>query len=143
MNNSNKKPTRWGLVIVLSLFGVLLISTVMGSGSRSHTSPVTSQAPTEAEIRAEVEAAATFAKTPAGKLCAMHPAWSDQDCKWLIDGRYWIGMNYDMLEYERGRPNSVRPSNYGNGIRYQYCWSEWVPSCFYDQNGDDKIDSYN
>ncbi len=143
MNTKEKKPTRWGLVIVLSLFGVLLISTAVGTGSASRSVPESLQAPTEAEIRAQVEAAAAFAKTPAGQLCAKHPAWSDQDCKWLIEDRYWIGMTYDMLEYERGKPSSVRPSNYGNGARYQYCWSQYVPSCFYDNNADNKMDSYN
>ncbi len=84
-----------------------------------------------------------FIRTKAGKLWAKHSYWSKADCEKLAQGQIWIGMDYEMLVLERGRPDSINPSNYGDGTRYQYCWSGRTPSCFYDNNGDDKIDSYN
>ena len=52
-------------------------------------------------------------------------------------------MTYDMLVFKYGKPDSANPSNYGSGNQMQYCWNNYHPSCFYDDNGDGKIDSYN
>lgn len=82
-------------------------------------------------------------RSPAGKLCTKHPTWSYNDCFNLNDNKIWIGMTYDMLVYKRGKPDAVNPSNYGTGIKYQYCWTGYSPSCFYDDNDDGVIDSYN
>jgi hypothetical protein len=79
----------------------------------------------------------------AGKACSLHPVWASSDCVDLTDGQIWVGMTYDMLVYEFGKPNIVNPSNYGSGIRYQYCWTGRTPSCFYDNEGNGKIDAYN
>lgn len=68
---------------------------------------------------------------------------SKDDCEHAVNGKIWIGMNYWLLVYRRGNPNSINPSNYGDGVRYQYCWYNYTPSCFYDENGDNLIDSYN
>lgn len=84
-----------------------------------------------------------YQKTPAGKLCTKHPTWTREECSDVVAGKYWVGMQAEMLTYKRGNPNHVNPSNYGNGERYQYCWTGWSPSCFYDNNGDGVIDSYN
>lgn len=107
----------------------------------------------EANIKAQKEKEAQLAKekaeqeaynnSPAGRLCKKHPTWSREECDALIERKVWIGMSYDMLLYLRGKPNSVNPSNYGSGIKYQYCWNDYTPSCFYDNNNDDIVDSYN
>jgi hypothetical protein len=79
----------------------------------------------------------------AGKICTAHPEWGKEACEDLADNRVWVGMTYDMLVYERGNPNSINPSNYGNGTQYQYCWNYHTPRCFYDHNDDDILDAYN
>jgi hypothetical protein len=85
-----------------------------------------------------------FLKTKAGRIYKKHPEWSKEDCKSLADNRIWIGMSIDMLKYNRGLPNSANPSNYGNGVtQWQWCWTDYTPSCFYDDDGDGLIDSYN
>ena len=43
----------------------------------------------------------------------------------------WIGMTYEMLVYERGKPDNINRSNYGHGEQYQACWMDWRPMCFY------------
>jgi FtsZ-binding cell division protein ZapB len=79
----------------------------------------------------------------AGKICKKHPVWSRTDCKRVADGKYWLGMDVWMLVAQRGKPNSINKSNYGFGERHQYCWHDWTPMCFYDDNGDNKVDAYN
>jgi uncharacterized membrane protein len=86
---------------------------------------------------------AAFMKTKAGKIYKKHPEWSREDCERLANNRIWIGMDIDMLKYKRGLPNSANPSNYGGVTQWQWCWSDFTPSCFYDNDGDGKIDSYN
>ena len=46
-------------------------------------------------------------------------------------------MTYEMLVYERGKPNAINPSNYGHGVQYQYFWENYTPSMFY--SGEDQI----
>jgi uncharacterized membrane protein YvbJ len=72
-----------------------------------------------------------FMKTKAGKIHKKHPEWSKEDCIKISDHRIWIGMNYEMLVYMRGKPNDVNTSNYGDGPSYQACWHDYDPSCFY------------
>ena len=111
------------------------------------------EAMAEAE-RKEAEAAAKLAQeeaaqraweqSKAGKICSRHPEWLDGTCTDIANGKIWIGMEYDMLVEERGNPRSTNPSNYGNGVRWQWCWSwDYDVSCFYDNNDDGIIDSYN
>ena len=95
-----------------------------------------------AEEAAQAEQAA-FEKTLAGKICKSHPTWAKDDCTHLADRKIWIGMSYDMLVYERGKPDSTNPSNYGTGTQYQWCWHDYTPSCFYYDNDDGIINSYN
>jgi hypothetical protein len=97
----------------------------------------------EQKAKDEAEQAA-FDKTKAGKLCKAHPDWTKEECQRVADNKYWIGMKYEMLVAERGNPESINPSNYGNGTQYQYCWGyQYTPSCFYDQNNDNIIDAFN
>lgn len=72
-----------------------------------------------------------FKKTKAGKIYKKHPNWSREDCERLSKKQIWIGMEYEMLVYLRGRPNHVNTSNYGNGDEYQACWDNYDPGCFY------------
>lgn len=104
----------------------------------------------EQKILAEQKAAKQEAELKASmgskawKLHKKHPGWSIEDCTNVAKGHYWIGMTTDMLVASYGRrPDSARPSNYGSGIHWQYCWYGWTPSCFYDDNNDGIIDSYN
>ena len=80
----------------------------------------------------------------AGKICAANKDknWSKEDCQNLADGKIWIGMTYDMLVYRRGKPDSANPSNYGDGVQWQWCWFDRTPSCFYGHD-DGIIYSYN
>ena len=83
-----------------------------------------------------------FEKTKAGKLQKKHPGWSVEDCNSVIARQIWIGMEYDMLVAERGRPNKINQSNYGSGIQYQFCWDDYNPKYFYSKE-DQIITSYN
>lgn len=80
----------------------------------------------------------------AGKLCAEHPTWTNRECTNVVNKKIWIGMSYDMLIESYGSlPNSANPSNYGYGTQWQWCWTYGNPSCFYDDDNDGLIDSYN
>lgn len=72
-----------------------------------------------------------FLKTKAGKIYKKHPNWSKNDCEKIANNEIWIGMEYEMLVYLRGRPNHVNTSNYGKGEEYQACWDNYDPGCFY------------
>lgn len=82
-------------------------------------------------------------QSKAGKICKDNPTWSEKDCTSLADNLIWVGMSYDMLIYKRGEPDSANPSNYGGKTNWQWCWYDRTPSCFYDNNDDGIIDSYN
>jgi hypothetical protein len=103
----------------------------------------TESAPTPAEKEAAAKAEAEWKASPAGQICQAHPTWSKDDCGKLANHKVWIGMTYDMLIYLRGEPDSTNVSNYGGGNQYQYCWLNRTPSCFYDNNSDGIMDSYN
>jgi len=93
-----------------------------------------------AKEKAELEA---YYKTSAGKICKAHPTWSKNDCELLADRKIWVGMEYDMVKYLRGLPESVNTSNYGSGNQYQACWDyNYNPYCFYFGE-DGIITSYN
>ena len=85
---------------------------------------------------------AAWAKTKAGKLCKLHADWSKDDCQNVIDRKYWIGMDLNMLKAERGTPDSANPSDYGDGTHWQWCWYDYTPSCFYG-GSDGIVTSYN
>jgi hypothetical protein len=79
----------------------------------------------------ELEEERKWYLTKAGRLQKKHPNWTREDCKNLVKGYIWIGMDYDMVTYQRGLPNHVNTSNYGRGNEYQACWDDYNPSCFY------------
>jgi hypothetical protein len=85
---------------------------------------------------------AKFLKSKAGKIYKKHPEWSKEDCISISQNKIWIGMHYDMLVYERGLPDNVNTSNYGDGPNYQACWHDYQASCFYFDESQ-IITSYN
>jgi hypothetical protein len=94
------------------------------------------------ELKKEKEDKKNWDNSKYGKLQKKYPDWSNEECKNVADNIIWIGMTYEMLVYRRGKPNTVNPSDYGNGIHYQFCWDDYKPSCFY--SGEDQIiTSYN
>jgi hypothetical protein len=95
----------------------------------------------DAKAKAEEEA---YAKSPAGKICNKHPEWTKDDCESIAKHEVWIGMTLDMLKAQRGLPDNVNKSNYGSGIRYQWCWTnnDYSSECFYG-GADGIITSYN
>lgn len=84
-----------------------------------------------------------FLKTKAGKIWKKHKDWSREDCARIAKGEIWIGMNIWMVVYMRGKPDSANPSNYGGKTHWQWCWHDHTPSCFYDNDDDNIIESYN
>lgn len=97
----------------------------------------------EEEEKKQKEEDARFYKTKAGRIHKKNPEWSRYDCERLADGKIWIGMTYSMLKYTNGLPDHANPSNYGNGTQWQWCWDDFTPSCYYDNDDDGVIDSYN
>jgi hypothetical protein len=83
-----------------------------------------------------------YYKTPAGKINKKYPKWTAKDCQRLVNKEIWIGMEYEMLVYRRGKPNTINVSNYGKGDEYQWCWDDFEPSCFYG-GSDGIITAYN
>ena len=98
------------------------------------------RAEAEAKVAAEERA---WNNSKAGQICAKHDDWTKDECTRIADGKYWVGMDIDMLKAERGLPNSANPSNYGSGTQWQWCWYDWTPMCFYDSDNDGLVDSYN
>lgn len=136
-----KNPIRTKRHKIAFVLTVLIIIVFMGQVSTALENAPVSTAPVPVQkTQAEIDA---WNKTPAGKLCAKHPTWKEDDCKDLIEKKIWVGMHYDMLVYLYGKPNHINPSNYGGGMRYQYCWTDYTPGCYYDKNDDGIIDSFN
>lgn len=79
----------------------------------------------------------------AWKICNRHTNRTKNDCESIVAGKIRLWMTYDMLIESMGKPNSANPSNYWNGTQRQRCWYNKNPSCFYDDNDDWIIDSYN
>lgn len=98
---------------------------------------------TEEQTKKKLEEEKIWEQSKAGRLCKEHTGWTKEECQNLADNKIWIGMTYDMLVALRGKPNSANPSNYGYGMRWQWCWHYHTPSCFYDDNDDGIVDSYN
>lgn len=83
-----------------------------------------------------------WSKTKAGKIQAKYPNWTKEECEKLAQHKIWLGMSLDMLKFLRGNPNQANPSNYGNGVNWQWCWDNYTPSCFYGSD-DGIVTSYN
>lgn len=129
-----------GSLFVVILFTIVVVISVSSSVNNANKQSI---APVENKPTISPEELAKWKLTPAGKLCTAHPTWTKEDCESLIKKEIWVGMSYDMLVYLMGKPNNINPSDYGNGIKYQYCWTDHNPGCFYDHNDDGIIDSYN
>jgi len=76
-------------------------------------------------------------------LCEKYSDWTRQDCEDIANRLIWVGMSYEMLLELRGEPDHANPSNYGYGTEWQWCWDDYSPSCFYDQDDDGLSDAYN
>jgi len=101
------------------------------------------KAQAEAEAKAVAEQAA-YDRSKAGQLCKQHIDWTKEDCQRAADRKIWVAMTYDMLIASYGgKPRSANPSNYGGKTQWQWCFDTLSPSCFYDNNDDGIIDSYN
>lgn len=150
------------LVIVVLLFGFLQVflrgtlSTPEPHIDPAPQAPVRTpeeQAALDAQVKADAEAAkaeqAAFDKSPAGRICKVHSTWQPEECKELAANKLWItnaahsGMTYEMLKYLRGEADNTNVSDYGQGHEYQYCWDGYTPSCFYDRDGDGRMDAFN
>jgi hypothetical protein len=68
---------------------------------------------------------------------------SPEDAQRVLDGEIWLGMTYEMVIYQRGKPNVLNLSNYGQGDNYQACWEGYTPFCFYFKASDHIIYAYN
>lgn len=96
---------------------------------------------TRASILNDARKAEWF-KSKAGRIQKKHPEWTDEECIRISQNKVWVGMTLDMLKCERGLPNRVNPSDYGNGIQYQWVWEDYTPSCFYGGE-DGVVTAYN
>jgi hypothetical protein len=83
-----------------------------------------------------------WANSKAGKIQSKHPNWKKNVCEKLANDEVWIGMTLNMLKAQKGNPSTANPSNYGNGVEWQWCWPYSTPSCFYG-NSDEIITAYN
>lgn len=157
----NTKATSKGCsFIFLGIAAIIFLAVIIGSFSNSTDSSTEEQAVVDTSgiykpldsiaskkqldslNKADEIAEANFKKTKAGKIQSKHPDWTKDECERLAKKQIWIGMNYDMLLYLRGKPNTVNTSNYGNGNEYQCCWDDYDTSCFY-MKSDNIIYSYN
>lgn len=96
----------------------------------------------KASVIAEAEDLKKWNESKAGKIHKKHPEWSKKICISLAKREIWIGMTLNMLKYQRGLPNNSNLSNYGKGNKWQWCWSDYTPSCFYGGE-DGVVTSYN
>lgn len=97
----------------------------------------------EEQAKKDAAAQKAWEQSKAGKLCTKNPAWKKEECENVANRKYWIGMTYDMLVAAFGKPNHANPSNYGGVTHWQWCYNSITPSCFYDSDGDSRIDAYN
>ncbi len=136
-----KNKTTKGCIIIILI--PIIISAIISTCSKSEVKPVIQNKKQDSIelalhnqlIKKQAENKEIenqkFLKTKAGKIYKKHPEWSKDDCVMISKNKIWIGMNYDMLIYQRGKPDHVNTSNYGNGNEYQCCWDNYDISCFY------------
>ena len=136
------KPKGFGAWAVTIFVGLILIGSIGSGIANSSVNPSKYPAITAIPTKTPAEQK-TWDQSKAGKICKDNPTWSEKDCTNLADNLIWVGMSYDMLVYKRGEPNSANPSNYGGKNKWQWCWDDYTPGCFYDNNDDGIIDSYN
>lgn len=144
-----KKSLKMFLIIISSFFGLILLISIVVSLFTDTPKSKVEKVDSDKELLVinnaindslEKESKIKLKKyqsTKAGKINKKHPDWTEDECTNIAEKRYWIGMTYEMLVYERGKPNSINPSNYGSGTQYQYVWDDYSPSIFY--SGEDQI----
>jgi len=143
--NPVNKKTRTAILLSAIFIGVIVVVSInLSFQADNENKSAPSILPlTEKQKDDQAKADPAWQKTKGGKICTNHPEWPKEDCDRLADNKIWIGMTYDMLVATQGKPDSANPSNYGSGNRMQYCWHNYTPSCFYDNNEDGIIDAYN
>ena len=144
-NPPKKKNNGCGIIVFLFfciLFIVFLVKNCSGTKDSSNFTTETTQQLSKEDsiknkqkndsiIKQEKIEEEKFLKSKAGKIHKKHPEWSKEDCISISKNQIWIGMEYEMLVYMRGKPDNVNTSNYGDGPRYQACWHNYDASCFY------------
>lgn len=133
----------WGCLILLVPILIAYIISSINTSSDKTKSTEENKGNITSTVGTNVQEKEVFNKTKAGQICLKHPSWTKEDCIGIADKKIWVGMSYEMLIYLRGKPNSANPSNYGGATHWQWCWNNYTPSCFYDNNDDQIIDSYN
>jgi hypothetical protein len=159
-NSPTQKKQNNGCAVVLLVFFILLsigflsrqCSKTDTEAETNYTSGLDTKLSKEDSIRNQAKIDSVdkqikieeekFSKTKAGKIHKKHPDWSKEDCISISENKIWIGMQYDMLVYQRGKPDNINTSNYGNGPEYQACWHDYDASCFYFDESQ-IITSYN
>ena len=152
------KPKNGCTAVLGALFGLLLILFLINKCSNNDIEPakveaveietiskedsIKNVAINDSIIKENKLEEEIFFKTKAGKIYKKHQSWSKSDCEKLANSEIWIGMEYEMVVYLRGKPNNINTSNYGNGKEYQACWSDFDPGCFYFSENQ-IITSYN
>lgn len=154
---SKKKKTIINWVTVVPVFAIVFFLNflVFNALNNSLQPSLEPQANDELNYDAVNQAAELFGKlaeeekayeaTPEGQKCkSAHPDWTKKICEDVAGQKVWIGMTYEMLVASAGRePDSSKPSNYGSGTQWQWCYHGNTTMCFYDNDGDKKIDAYN
>ncbi len=156
-SSSIKNDWKIGITILIGIILIANLSNTKKSGNSQNTTiTTTTKEDSIAKVKKDridkirkdsIDKAVIIAKkkwdnSKAGKIQKRHPDWTEEECENIAKNKIWIGMSLDMLKYERGNPNTANPSNYGNGVNWQWCWDNYTPSCFY--GGEDGIiTSYN
>ncbi|HRY59782.1 MAG TPA: hypothetical protein P5096_00115 [Patescibacteria group bacterium] len=155
---SKKKKTVINAVAILPVFAVIFFLNFLifnNIASSLNKPSLVQQNKDELDYDAVNMAAEAFEKlaaeekayeaTPEGQKCkSAHPDWTKKICEDVAKQNVWIGMTYEMLVASAGRePDSAKPSNYGSGTQWQWCYHGKTTMCFYDNDGDKKIDAYN
>ena len=109
-----------------------------------YQSDSTRSAKEKAEQLIKEKELAKYHKTPAGRINKKHPKWSKEDCERIVKGRFWIGMEYDMLIMVMGKPDRINKSNYGDGREWQLIYEGYDIDCFYfSDKGGWILEAYN
>lgn len=145
-----KKPAKKGCIIVLVVLFILigipmwLAENGLNEAIKKQSEEVENNKKEQAQADIQKKSDPEWRKTKAGQLCIKYLLWSADECEGVAGQKIWVGMSYEMLVESFGRePDSTKPSDYGNGTRVQWCYHTSPIMCFYDNNSDKIIDSYN
>lgn len=139
-------PTAKGCLIVVGsivgcvvfLVGLAVLNTVLNpddpEGRRARAEErAAEQAAREAAAAAKREKWLTG--TAAGKLCAKHPDWTDDQCELISGKRIAIGMDSEQVRTAWGKPHRVNRTFYGTRTHEQWVMSSGGGSYVYFENG--------